>query len=163
MKTCHPPNGSSPNALLVFAKSKSLDICLGLYDLELFISNMNGIIHKRCVWWKGELQTQKESSSVWSSLCRWTAVLQSRRPHYSVLSSISRPANTPSVPMMHTAMNTHSRMWSSTMATNFHSSAAWRGRGLGVNNRPCLNTCKPTDSEQHGYTSHLLINASFFC
>lgn len=44
---------------------------------------------------------------------------------YSVLSSMSLPAKTASVPMMHTAMNTQSRMWSRTMATNFHSSAAW--------------------------------------
>lgn len=47
--------------------------------------------------------------------------------HYAsgLLSSISLPANTASVPMMHTAMKTQSRMWSKTMATNFHSSAAW--------------------------------------
>lgn len=43
---------------------------------------------------------------------------------YSVLSSMSLPAKTARVPMMHTAMNTQSRMWSKTMATNFHSSAA---------------------------------------
>lgn len=43
---------------------------------------------------------------------------------YSMLSSMSLPAKTASVPMMHTAMNTQSRMWSKTMATNFHSSAA---------------------------------------
>lgn len=44
---------------------------------------------------------------------------------YSMLSSMSLPAKTANVPMMHTAMNTQSRMWSKTMATNFHSSAAW--------------------------------------
>lgn len=44
---------------------------------------------------------------------------------YSMFSSMSLPAKTANVPMMHTAMNTQSRMWSKTMATNFHSSAAW--------------------------------------
>lgn len=35
-----------------------------------------------------------------------------------------RPTNTAIVPMIHTAMNTQRRMWSITIATNFHSSQA---------------------------------------
>lgn len=49
---------------------------------------------------------------------------------YSMLSSMSLPAKTASVPMTHTAMNMHSRMWSRTMATNFHSSAACNQKKL---------------------------------
>lgn len=52
-------------------------------------------------------------------------VLHYRLGIYNMLSSMSLPAKTASVPMMHTAINTQSRMWSKTMATNFHSSAAW--------------------------------------
>lgn len=54
--------------------------------------------------------------------------VSSQFPAY-MLSSMRRPAKTPIVPMMHTTMNKQSRMWSSTMATNFHSSVAWRRRG----------------------------------
>lgn len=58
---------------------------------------------------------------------------------YSMLSSMSLPANTATVPMMHTAMNTQSRMWSKTIATNFHSSAAWNEMGR-VARKSCLRT-----------------------
>lgn len=71
------------------------------------------------------------SPSVTSALT--THIFLSGSGLYSMLSSMSLPAKTASVPMMHTAMNTQSRMWSKTMATNFHSSAAWnemrRGSG----------------------------------
>lgn len=46
---------------------------------------------------------------------------------HPMLSSMSLPAKTANVPTRQTAMKTQSRMWSRTIATNFHSSAACRG------------------------------------
>lgn len=53
---------------------------------------------------------------------------------HPMLSSMSLPAKTANVPTRQTAMKTQSRMWSRTIATNFHSSAAcqgmkWIGKG----------------------------------
>lgn len=87
-----------------------------------------------CLW---ERRREKRANTTWASLMINTSdaslsltsmlitrVLLHGSGLYSMLSSMSLPAKTASVPMMHTAMNTQSRMWSKTMATNFHSSAA---------------------------------------
>lgn len=60
--------------------------------------------------------------------------------NYKKLSSMSLPAKTPIVPIIHTAINTQSKMWSRTIATNFHSSQAYRekeGVGVGGGERLC--------------------------
>lgn len=60
--------------------------------------------------------------------------------HPCWFNSIRRPANTANVPIKQTSINMPRRRWSSTIATNFHSSAAWeRNKGDGkISAEPCL-------------------------
>lgn len=63
-----------------------------------------------------------------SSFLPWSALPGPGPPaHPCWFNSMRRPANTARVPMRQTSMKTPRRMWSITIATYFHSSAAWWG------------------------------------
>lgn len=75
-----------------------------------------------------------------------------------------RPAKTPNVPIRHTAMKTHSRMWSNTMATNFHSSAACKHRKGTICHKYKKNkTIRNTLYEKKHYIVGFLVWFHGFC